>query len=322
MCPDIDDNHQAQSNGAARPDREFALYGGEPLAQGLRRVVLEQVDGAIALLEPQDDGLSERAVHESRKALKRLRALARLLRDQLGPERFETENAALRDAGRRLARARDAEVLAATLEEIMARNKRAVSHDTFAVLAGHLRSERRLAEAHLLGDESTIGEVTGELTAVRERAGDWLPPDAGFDAVSSGLRRVYRQGSERYRSARRDPTIEHLHDWRKRVKDLRHAAEVLEPAHPKRMSRLARRADRLGETLGDDHDLAMLELLAREHPELFVSPSERKLLRRLVRRRRARLQARAVRLGAQVYHHSADAFTRRVARDWQRHAGA
>ncbi len=328
MHLEADHNHQPHhghhnGSGPSAPlPREFALYGGEPLAQGLRRVVLEQVDGAIALLQPQADGLSEHAVHESRKALKRLRALARLLRDELGPERYATENAALRDAGRRLARARDAEVLAATLEKIMQRNERHVSHDTFALLASHLRSERRLAESHLLGDASAIGEVTGELQAVRTRATDWLPADAGFDAVSSGLRRVYRQGCERYQSARREPSIEHLHDWRKRVKDLRHAAEVLEPAHPKRMSRLARRADRLGETLGDDHDLAMLERLTHDHPELFASRKERKLLRRLVRERRERLQARAVRIGKRLYRRSADAFTMRVARDWQRHAGA
>ena len=49
-------------------------------------------------------------MHETRKALKRLRALVRLLREELGEQAFERENAALRDVARRLAGARDAEV--------------------------------------------------------------------------------------------------------------------------------------------------------------------------------------------------------------------
>ena len=70
-----------------------------------------------------------------------------------------------------------------------------------------------------------------------------------------------------------------MHAWRKRVKDLRYAAEVLDVArargagrarHPKqakggaagsaagRLRTLARRADALGELLGEEHDLAVL----------------------------------------------------------------
>ena len=70
-----------------------------------------------------------RTVHETRKALKRLRALLVLLRPELGAKRYARENAALRDCGRRLAGARDAEVMLGTLDSLVRRDP---SHFTAA----------------------------------------------------------------------------------------------------------------------------------------------------------------------------------------------
>src|ERR1700730_2120460 len=93
-------------------DRHFTLLPGERLADGLRRMALGQLDLAIELLAGEDGGKpGEKAVHETRKALKRLRALLKLLEDELGEQIFARETAVLREAGRRLAAARDAEVL-------------------------------------------------------------------------------------------------------------------------------------------------------------------------------------------------------------------
>ena len=54
------------------------------LADGLRRIALGQVDLAIELLRGADGEAAEEAVHETRKALKRLRAIMRLLEGELG----------------------------------------------------------------------------------------------------------------------------------------------------------------------------------------------------------------------------------------------
>ncbi|MCW3057232.1 MAG: domain containing protein, partial [Solirubrobacterales bacterium] len=101
-------------------ERQFALLPGELPVHGLRRMALGQLDLAIGLLGGGRP--DEKAVHEIRKALKRLRALVRLLRHELGEEAFARESAALRDAGRRLAGARDAEVLLDTLDSLLERH--------------------------------------------------------------------------------------------------------------------------------------------------------------------------------------------------------
>jgi hypothetical protein len=55
------------------------------------------------------------AVHDARKALKRLRATVRLSPDAVGEEMHERENVAYREAGRRPSAGRDADVLLQTL---------------------------------------------------------------------------------------------------------------------------------------------------------------------------------------------------------------
>jgi CHAD domain-containing protein len=81
--------------------------------------------------------------------------------------------------------------------------------------------------------------------------GDW-------PVLTDGLCEVYRRGRRALGTARREPSAECLHEWRKQVKHLWHALELLEPAWPRPMRALAREAHRLADRLGEDHDLAVL----------------------------------------------------------------
>src|SRR5580693_577882 len=66
-------------------------------------------------------------VHDARKAIKRMRALARLLRCALGEREFERVDDSLRAAGRRLSGARDAEVRLATLRRLRSKHPKALA---------------------------------------------------------------------------------------------------------------------------------------------------------------------------------------------------
>jgi CHAD domain-containing protein len=300
----------------------FVLRAGEPLAGGIVRVAGEQIDAITRRLRSAG-GVGAKDVHESRKSLKRLRALSRLLRPALGTDGYRRENGALRDSARHLAGARDAEVMVATLEGLVAdRNARRDGADEFEILRAHLLAERERASEHLHADAGPARRAAAELDPVRQRTASWLAADAGFAAVEPGLRRMYREGRERYRVARRDPTAEHLHEWRKRVKDLRYCAELLSPVDPDRLAEVAERADHLGEALGDEHDLTVLEAFADAHRDLFATPDERKRLRKLIRRRRAELRREALRQGRGLYARRPRRFTGPLARAAARNGSA
>ena len=86
---------------ARRRERQLGLLPGEPLGDGLRRMALGQVDLSVELLEGRGGKLDEAAVHETRKALKRLRALVRMLAHELGEDAYARESDALRGVARR-----------------------------------------------------------------------------------------------------------------------------------------------------------------------------------------------------------------------------
>ncbi len=293
----------------------------------------------------EDDGTGSHSadpaelVHEARKAIKRMRALARLLRDELGEREFSRVNALLRSAGRRLAGARDAEVRLATLQDLIERHPRA-----FAPVPGQPQELRKHAPAYppdpakrnrLRRDgiqrleeqlqrervsnsqPSDIDEVLADIATMRDQLARWSLVDIDFVALSPGLRRVYREGRHRYaRCAREHGRDEQdVHDWRKRVKSLYYALDMLGAKKAKGARRAARRADRLGDLLGSEHDLWMLCAYVEEHPEAFGADTaaKKELLKRIEQRRR-HLRKRALSLGARLYKRKSGRFTRRIGR--------
>jgi CHAD domain-containing protein len=301
-------------------ERRFAQLPGEPLGEGLRRMALGQLDLAIELLCSDGTALDGRAIHETRKALKRLRALLRLLREELGERRFAREYGVLRDAARRLAGARDAEVIVDMLDALLQRHPQKLARRRSLIELRELFvAERAVAVQRVLGDRVTRGEVLCELAGMRERVQRWsLPERPGIAVVESDLRRIYRQGRRRHQRAGRSSIgrgkggTRALHQWRKRVKDLRYTAEMLG------LRPLARRADALGELLGEEHDLALLAALlaapGRAPLQGKRGKQARKAMLKQIARRRRRLRRRALREGERLYRRRPKRFARRVRR--------
>lgn len=354
--------HEQERKLELRLARQLALAPGEPLADGLRRMALGQAGLALELLGAGqaggdargDDGggarpPDETAVHETRKAIKRLRALLRLLESELGADTFARENATLRDVARSLSGARDAAVMLASLDALIERHPRALGRRRGVLeLRRRVRAEQASMERLTLADPAVRADVLGELHAFRWRADAWsLSERDGIQLVEADLARLYKQGRTRYARVvrRRGDRMLTMHEWRKRVKDLRYAAEMLErrdadgsrassgsgksglgktrsgkaDSSGSQLRRLALRADQLGELLGEEHDLAVLaEHLragARRDAASDTWHTGRRtrdaLLERISRRRRA-LRKRALRDGRRLYRDDPDAFLRSV----------
>ncbi len=323
-----------------------SLLVGEPSAPGLRRVVVAQLDLAIELLEAYPGESGEHTVHETRKALKRARALVRLLREELDDKRFARANTQLRDCARQLAGARDAAVMLEALDRLVERDPKlagtaagagrptgaaaGASGPTGApgraggASAVHALREELIAERAAASVPAEVPrQVAAELWAVRAQVAAWDLGGRGRASsklLAGGLEGLYRQGRRRMRRARRRRRdVAATHAWRKSAKDLRYVAETLERAdapHRKparRLRRVARRADRLGEMLGEEHDLALLEQRVRVHAERRgLGKRAHRDLSRAIERRRKRLRKRALREGERLYERRPRRFVRRV----------
>jgi CHAD domain-containing protein len=251
-------------------------------------------------------------IHEARKAIKRMRALARLLRHELGEQEFERVNSSLRTAGQRLAGARDAEVRLATLRGLSDRHPKALALEGVRQLDERLEREREQ-----VGEPAERDEVLADIAAMRRQLARWNVLDRDFDTVARGLQRIYREGRRRHARVKcehgRDP--QDVHDWRKRVKSLYYALDMLGGKRAEGTRGATRRADRLGELLGEEHDLWMLRAYLDEHTDaLGGDEASRDALLKRIERRRARLRKRALKLGARLYRRKPGSFTRRIGR--------
>jgi CHAD domain-containing protein len=281
----------------------YRLRKSEGAADGVRRIGRAQLDLAGEHLEAGTcrGGDLDGAVHETRKTFKRLRALVRVARDALGDEAYRRENGIFRDAGRELSGARDAAVMVQTLDDLTERYGGELPDRAFAGLREALVADAASASRALSRDRARVDRVQGTLEAARRRIGGWpLPDDGDLAMLEPGFERIYRRGRRALKAARREPETEELHELRKRAKDLWHAAQILRPASPKAMRKLARRAHELSDLTGDDHDLAVLRATARERHETLAA-GELALLDGLISRRRARLQRRAIKRGRRLY---------------------
>jgi CHAD domain-containing protein len=313
---------RAQAKADAAFDRAYRLRTDEHVPDGLRRIARGRLDDARDRL----DGASKRdlpaAVHATRKDLKRLRAALRLGRDALGEQTYDRENTACRMAGRRLSATRDAQVLVETLDELTQRFDGELAPGLTSALRRRLHDEQERATAALHEDDAVIATTASELAEARTRTAAWTLDDAGFAALEPGLRRIYRRGRKRMRAAAKQPTTENLHEARKRAKDLWHATQILRPAAPKKLKRLSKRAHRLADLLGDDHDLAVLRDYALRHPQCFEDESSKQALLGVLDRRRDALQRRALALGRELYAQSPKRFVAGIERGWRKRAGA
>lgn len=248
-------------------------------------------------------------VHEARKTIKRMRAMARLLRREIGEQEFGHVNASLREAGKRLAGARDAEVRAATLSDLRGRHPRELAGEQVDALFARMERDR----AAVQGPNRELA-VLADIAEMRRDLLRWNLIEHDSDALAAGLRSIYGGGHRRYRrvkrSRARDPEL--LHDWRKRVKSLYYALDMLGGKQAPATARLTRRAEELGEALGEEHDLWMLaSFLQREEQ---VEPQTRELLLELIEQRRRRLRKRTLKLGARLYSHKPGRFAARAGR--------
>lgn len=193
-------------------------------------------------------------VHEARKAIKKARSNARLIRkgDKEASKRI---NAAGRRAGHVLEEARDAD----SLEQIARAASITCDNED---LAEALREEadrarkdgRRIKRAEAAGQaRAALDEMEAEIAKLGE-----APFDDPDEAMVKGLARTYKRCCKRLEDAEDDPNGYTLHELRKRVKDWRYHVVACKRIWPGGVKRRKKKAKKLTDYLGDHHDLVRL----------------------------------------------------------------
>jgi len=278
---------------------------GDALAAAARSIV---ADARTALDDPK---LSEpEVVHEIRKALKRWRALMRLLTHALGEPANQMRIEA-RELMRALTGARDAQSALDALNDLKKSEQPFPAKSTETI-------RKRLTEIR------DAAEKTGFTKAMREKISRYLDyasltidrwplKTIDFDTVADGLTVTYRRARQLMPDDWPNVDAEHLHDLRRRVVEHRHQMDLIEPLWPRLGQVWAEEAQRLRNRLGACQDLAVLGSLTAPHQPL--SPWRSRLTPIIADRRAAHLRS-AARLAGRLFAEKSKAFRRRIAALW------
>ena len=280
----------------------YHIEKGESLATAFGRIAAEEIDLAMAQSRRLHRG---EAVHNARKALKRLRALLRSLRVAFPKKLFRAENRHIAATCRRISPLRDVHVQLRTLGKLKAAASPAGDHIRRQLLRQQSSFIRRIPALRKT--------VRALLEVSRQSLASWPLRKATAEDLASGLKRIYKQGREAFKAARKSPTPGHLHAWRKKTKSLGYGLEMIKNLGSGELSKMIRCSDILTVALGDDQDLFMvLRALDKEHRSNPASDFNR--LANRISLKRAKRQKRAFKLGEKVYGEKPGGFEKRLDR--------
>jgi CHAD domain len=138
------------------------------LPSAVKRIAVDQIDLALCYLDGSSSDLNH-SIHATRQSLKRLRALVALMRYELGEEVFKREWSCFRRAGRLLAGARDAAVIADAFDSLTNHFSSELNADAFTAKRSFL-IERLTNRIKTSIDNDGIFEQARELlTSARQR---------------------------------------------------------------------------------------------------------------------------------------------------------
>ncbi len=259
----------------------FRFRSDDPsLTAALHRIAGSELSRAISAI-PDHGATPPAGIHDIRKRIKKIRGLLRLLRP--GLKAYEVKNAALRDAAQSLSGLRDSAVRLATLDTLFP-----VLPDTLAPL--------RLALAEELPADASMPDAVAQtrtrLLEIQQRVPHWDVRGKDRHVLAEGLARTRKRAQLALDNAMRDPSLEAMHDWRKRAKDHWYQSRLFTPVWPELIAPQAEAASDLTEALGLHHDLGVLhDHVATTHASR-VADETMDLLRRRVTEAQADIEGR------------------------------
>lgn len=293
----------------------FSLTSREAVADGVRRVVLEQIDEAVARVG--DRSLDRHlAIHRVRRNCKKIRALIRLVRPQLeAADLFEGENRWYADASRLLSSLRDRKAMIEALERL-ASEAPAPDREPFHA-AARILADRAIAASETPRDlTDNLALFRARLLEGRSRVAGWPLSGRGFEVIAPGLKTVYGRGRRAMKAAYAGNKAEDFHEWRKFVKHHLYHLRLLRRTWPEILQPWQSELDKLAEFLGDDHDLSTIASALESAPDLVGAVVDGRWLHGEVLAKQTALRAEAGILGRRLFAESPAALTRRLDAYW------
>ena len=244
----------------------FHVRRGESIGKELK--VIAQLQLSSALIGLSGNNVSPEPVHETRTAIKKVRAVIQLASPALGSVRRNLIAELLHEAAMRLAPLRDSEVQVQTLDHILEAD--GLTPEDFYSLRSGLAD---IAKQRRVNDVRQIPRVRGFLEEGLRAVDSWpLEPLQGKD-VHRRVRRIYRRGRSLLELCQISDDADEFHAFRKTVKQLWYSIRITSRFWPEEGADLIQELGLMGELAGKERDFTLLSGTLRQGPANKASQS-------------------------------------------------
>ncbi|MFO0991039.1 MAG: CHAD domain-containing protein [Hyphomicrobiales bacterium] len=285
-----------------------SINGQVPAGEALRRLARSQLAQLAKELAAAEKGGN---AHPSRKRLKFLRSLMRLIRPAIGEEAFQAANGHLRAAAMQLALKRHGEAM---VEAVAKLRKQADGQD--AIMAELEAAALAHASAAEAAHAESLAVARLEIEAVRASVGTWMLPKRDRRFFLDGIERCYARARKLLGEGLRTGKTVTLHEARKSVIHHLHHLEILEPVWPRMIKAWCEELGRLRESLGDLNDLDELEAEMSKPESPFGKIASLEAARDAIAARRLRLNDRIRKRTEQLFAERPRSLSRRMDQLW------
>jgi CHAD domain-containing protein len=286
----------------------------ENLIGGLRRIASDIIIESIFLLKnPIDFDVS---IHETRKNVKKIRAILRLLKNNIDIQAYLNLNIEFRDSGRKLSSLRDAEALLETLDKIKTKkNTSQISIENTRIQL--LQYKEKITSEFLSNyDIALIIENFENLEKSFVNLEFFGKDNLVFN---SGLQNIYTNCINLMKNCRKDGSDIDFHEWRKQVKYLWNSIMFFQKIWNPVLAAYSDEIHKLSDYLGDMHDLTVLyKMIVNNQIELAADDQERML--ELIDNLRDKLKKSSFSLGFKLFIDKPSVFSKRLNKWWRHYS--
>src|SRR3954469_24780218 len=196
----------------------FELHHRKHVEAELAKIARKQLRKTADALATSEGSRFRTALHESRKSVKKVRAVAAFL-TEAGAKLPRKDRKRLKSAARALSRVRDSTAIVDTFDLVRRRYPAQCPEHTYGIMRRTLVAARDRTEALAQRDGVVAGAVE-RLEKTRASAKDWTAPSIKWSDMIAIIAASYRRSRKAMRKARATGQSATLHGWRKEVKTL------------------------------------------------------------------------------------------------------
>lgn len=290
----------------------------ENFSNGVKRLIIAQCHIASESIErATDEDGRHQAVHEVRKAFKKIRACLRLVRDEI--DYYSEENKWFRDQGRLLSDIRDRTAHIEAVDMLKEQYNSELYKKSFMNLRNRMLDYRKELADKVFREENKLQNIQADLEDKLQKIPGWELEIQSFDDIRPSIKRTYSRGVNGLEDSLDDGEIENLHEWRKRVKYLRYQIDVLNRIWPQVFKTMEDELHDVTDLTGNLHDLHNLQDVILEFDDPFSDNEERILFNTLADKQQKYLKKHALLKGRKFYTDSPAKFCDSFEVYWETH---